>query len=456
MSTRNQTRGFSDAVDHAPAADPGSAAVLAQASAPPNVIVVITDDMRDSDWQALPRTRELVGNIGTTFPNFLLTTPVCSPSRVSLLTGMYAHHHGVWLNDGRRGGMRQFKKQNLGRSTIAAALQGAGYRTGLFGKFLNGTKTKGKIPGGWDRWLVDTSRNYYKPELNQNGKPKIHKKSSKYSTDILAAAARDFIRKTPANQPFLLWFTPRAPHGKHQVRRKDRGTFKGARIVPSPDVGEADVSDKPADIRRRKVPSLRKLAKLERKRLEMLIATDDAVASILATVEAEGRLENTVIFVLSDNGYMMGSHRCVKKGFAYLQSTQVTMMASGGPFASGGVDHRVAANIDIAPTIANLAGVTLPDADGVPLSDRALESEILVEAQRGKRSYSGLRSADLLYVEMASNERELYDYTRDPYEIDNLLATWNGHVPAPEDQERAAGMRERLNALRNCAGPTCH
>lgn len=447
-----------------PRAHLGLAAVMPEATLPdgdavadarPNFIVVVTDDMRDSDWRALRKTRDLLGASGTTFPNFMLSTPVCSPSRTSLLTGMYTHNHGVALNDGKRGGFSRFKKRNLGDDTIATALRRAGYRTGLFGKFLNGAPPKGDVPGGWDQWLVAIDRNYYKPQMNENGKTRTYGKRSQYSTDILANHACDFLQKTPAETPFLLWFTPRAPHGKYQVRKQDRSVLGGIWRERSPDVNEADISDKPADIRKRKGSRLGNLDSLERKRLELLVATDDAIAGILATVEAEGRLANTVVFVLSDNGYMMGSHRCEKKGFPYRESTQVTMLASGPPFAAGEIDERVVANVDIAPTIAELAGVDLPRADGVSVFDRTRDSVVLLENQRGERSYTGLRSAEWLYVENASGEPELYDYTRDPYELDNLLASWNGHTPAPGAEAMAAEMSGLLSALRACAGPAC-
>lgn len=437
-------------------AQPGSGhAIAAQNGVPLNFMVIVTDDMRDSDWQALPQTRASLSERGTTFPNFLLTTPVCSPSRASLFTGMYAHHHGVTHNDGKQGGYAQFKQGDLGGKSISAALKAAGYRTGLFGKFLNGVAAKGSVPGVWDQWLVATDRNYYHATMNDNGQERVLKKRNQYSTDILAGHARDFIKATPPSTPFLLWFTPRAPHGKLQPRRRDRGKYGGVRRQRSPDVLEADNSDKPSDIRNRKAPSLGGLDRLERKRLDLLVATDDAIASILATAREEGRLDNTVVFVLSDNGYMLGSHNCDAKGFPYREATQVTMLASGPPFAAGATDQRITANIDIAPTIASLAGVSLPEADGVPIFERTPQSQLLIENFGGSREYAGLRSRDWLYVENGTGERELYDYQRDPYELDNLLASWNGHSPSSDAELTAAEFANRVAALRGCAGPTC-
>lgn len=294
---------------------------------------------------------------------------------------------------------------------------------------MNGVASKGGVQGSWDQWLVATDRNYYHATMNDNGKERLLKKRKQYSTDVLAGRARDFIKSTSASTPFLLWFTPRAPHGKLQPRRQDRGKYSGVRRLRSPDVLEADNADKPADIRKRNPPSLGGLDSIERKRLDLLAATDDAIASILGTAKDEGRLDNTVVFVLSDNGYMLGSHNCDAKGFPYRQATQVSMLAAGPPFAAGVTDPRITANIDIAPTIAALAGVTLPEADGVPIFERTPQSQLLVENFGGDRGYVGVRSRDWLYVENGSSERELYDYQRDPYELDNLLASWNGHSP---------------------------
>jgi N-acetylglucosamine-6-sulfatase len=431
--------------------------IAAQVDSRPNFIVVVTDDMRDSDWQALPQTREWLGARGTTFPNFMVSTSICSPSRASLFTGMYAHHHGVTHNDdgGEDGGFGQFTQNDLGDLTIASALRNVGYHTGLFGKFLNGVVSEGDIPGGWDEWLATTDRSYYNAPLNDNGRAIVLDKRSQYSTDVLAARARDFIENTPAETPFLLWFTPRAPHGLLEPRQQDRGRYAGARRQRSPDVKGYDNSDKPEAIRNLTSPKLDTLDFLERKRLEMLVATDDAIVSILETAQAAGRLANTVVFVLSDNGYMLGSHGCDTKPFPYRETTQITMIASGPSFAAGVTDPRVTGTIDVAPTIAALAGVSLPEADGIPIFERTPKSKLLIEDAGGDRGYVGIRSATWLYVEYGSGERELYDYRHDPYELDNLLASWNGHTPTAEAEATAANLSSRLRRLRTCAGVTC-
>jgi N-acetylglucosamine-6-sulfatase len=421
----------------------------------PSFLVVVTDDMRDSDWKALPKTWEAISSRGAVFPNCFLTTPVCSPSRTSILTGQYAHNHRVTQNTGKSGGFSQFKQRNLSEQTIVSRLRAIGYRTALFGKFMNGTDEKGGIPGGWDQWMATTERDYYKPVMNDNGKRREFKKNSEYATDILRVRAASFIRSTPAETPFFLCFTPKAPHGPSTPARRDRGRFGGARVERSPDVMEADISDKPRYVRQLRSKGLSKLDGLKRKRLGSLVAVDDAVSELIAMLDERGTLDNTYVFVMSDNGYAMGSHRLTTKGAPYRPITQVTMLASGPGIASGAIDNRIVANIDLAPTIAEAAGVDFSTGDGVSLLSSDRSDGVLLEAFGRSRAYKALRTRQYLYVENTSGERELYDYDRDPYELDNLLANWEGHTPSAEAEAIALDLKPRLNALRNCAGATC-
>lgn len=419
----------------------------------PNIIIVVTDDMRDSDWQALPQIRERVGGAGTTFPNFFLTTPACSPSRTSILTGQYAHNHGVQRSKGENGGFAKFKQRNLGQQSISAALKAVGYRTGLFGKFLNGTPEKGSIPGGWDQWMATSELSYYRPQMNDNGKERDFQKKRQYSTDILRGRALQFIGSTPAEPPLFLYFAPKAPHDPATPARRDRGAFAGVRRERSPDFNEADVSDKPGYVRRLTGPNSGKMDALEQRRLESLLATDAAVAELLDAMQDAGRLANTYVFVVSDNGHAMGSHRLDGKDAPYDEATRVSLVASGPRLAGGGVDPRIAANIDIASTIADVAGLSFETGDGLSLAGDETREAILLESWL--LGFFAVRTAQYLYVENGGNERELYDYQNDPYELDNLIADWNGHEPAPGAEAIAADLKAMLDDLRPCAGNAC-
>ena len=413
----------------------------ANAARPPDIVVVVTDDMRASDWQALPKTRRLLAD-GTAFPNFFLTTPTCCPSRTSILTGQYAHNHGVLTNEDKgapTGGLTAFRRQGLADDTIAYALRRAGYRTGIVGKFLNGYAADDPPIEGWDRWVVPAEKGYTDFDLNVDGETR---RVRGYSTDILGGEAIRFIEETPDRQPLFLYFAPKPPHGPATPAARHRDAFKGATIERDAAFDEASLDDKPAYVRRKSPlgdQEERRLDQLERDRLASLLAVDEAVAAIGKTLEAEGRLENTYVFVLSDNGFLLGDHRMEGKGSPYDGSVRVPMLARGPGFDRG-TDDRLVANIDIAPTIADVTGVSLAAADGASLLGRNAREAILLERFKdgAKPTYKAIRTERRLYVEYATGEKELYDHREDPDETNNLLA---------EANEDEGGRNEEVGAL---------
>jgi N-acetylglucosamine-6-sulfatase len=370
---------------------------------------------------------------------------------------MYAHNHGVLFNDGRHGGEREFKQNGNEQLTIARRLQEAGYRTGLVGKYLNGFDGGGK-PEGWDVFSPIHNQDY---ELRRG-----------YVTDVLRDSAVKFVRSTPADQPLFLYFAPNAPHGPAIPAKRHRGAFAGRGVERDPSFGEADVSDKPKWARRLSGLSGREkdaLDGLERHRLATLLAVDQAVVAIWRALEATGRVENTLVMILSDNGFLMGQHRMGGKQAPYDQVVRVPMLAYGPGFAAG-TDGRLAANVDVAPTVADAAGVALPNADGRSLLQSWDRDVVLIEWFVTDRDvnninmtpasapppYKALRSRDFLYVEWSTGEREYYDYRNDndPYELNNLLADWQGHQPTLDPQE-AQRLQARLAEVKDCEGAAC-
>jgi arylsulfatase A-like enzyme len=465
-------------------------AMPAAAGAPPSFVVIVTDDMRAADWEALPQTRALLTARGAWFENFFVTTSLCCPSRTSLLTGQYVHNHGVTSD------WSQFAPNELGDKTISWALDQAGYRTALIGKYLNGFPDKGHVPPGWDRVLATGNGSYYDVVLNDNGR-RHHYGKKRYELDVLNSAAQQFLSSLGPEEPFFLYFAPKAPHVPAIPPKRTRTAFANAAVERTPDLNEADVSDKPWHIR--SLPLLREsvLDTLHRKRLRTLLALDDTIVGIWNWLEDAGRLSSTYVFVLSDNGYTIGNHRRIGKTAPYDGSVHVPMAAFGPGFAAGSVDKRLVANIDLAPTIAAAAGAALPAADGISLLSPLERDALLLEwryvpafadedftaesrgrggnhkhTQRHHRhrhrlggsggiatgevpDYLGLRTLDTLYVEYRTGERELYTYENDPYELDNLLADWEGHVPTPAAEALAATLAERMEALHDCAGASC-
>jgi arylsulfatase A-like enzyme len=491
----------------------------------PNFVVIVTDDMRTSDWEALPKTSALLSEHGTRFDNFFVTTSLCCPSRASILTGQYVHNHGVTFD------WSQFDANGLGDETFAWALDQAGYETALIGKYLNGVPEEGSSPPGWDRFLASAASHgngsYYDVVLNENGR-RAQYPEQEYEVDILSGKAQEFLEEVDSSAPFLLYFAPKAPHVPVIAEERYLAAFADAAVERTPDFNEADVSDKPLHIRNLPLLDESQLDDLQGKRLRTLLSVDDAIAGIWDTLARTNRLDNTYLFVLSDNGFTVGHHRRIGKTAPYDESVRIPMYAYGPGFAAGTSDERLVANIDIAPTIAEAAGVPLPDADGFsvlqpttrdalllewrydpfapasvaatpvpPEVQREIAEEDLLPAttetdsdtsdekgrsgrnkdkdkdkdrNKDKREvgfagngiatgevpeYLGLRTLDTLYVVYRTGERELYDYDSDPYELDNLLADWEGHRPSPEAGALAATLSTRMEQLHDCAGGAC-
>jgi N-acetylglucosamine-6-sulfatase len=442
----------------------GTALGVQAGPTPPNIVVVVTDDMRASDWQALSTTERLFGS-GTRFENFFFTTPTCCPSRTSLLTGLYAHNHGVLFNSGENGGWMAFETNGNQQRTIALRLQEAGYRTGLIGKYLNGYHGT-DVPAGWDVFKPIKNQNY---ELTQGVR-------QGYVTDLLGKKAVDFVKSTPASRPLFLYFAPNAPHNPAIPAPRHEEAFAGRAVERDPSFDEADLSDKP--LWARGLASLTaeqvfQLDALERRRMATLRAVDEAVAAVWGALEEEGRAGNTVVLVMSDNGYLMGQHRIVDKQAPYDSAVRVPMLAYGPGF-DGGIDTRLAANIDVAPTIADIVGLDLPNVDGRSLLQRWDREAVLIEwfVDSGSMGfdpqdpdplrdqaaapppYQALRTERYLYVEYATGERELYDYLNDENELDNQLADWEGHTPTADPQV-VQDLQDRLAAAKDCSGVSC-
>jgi arylsulfatase A-like enzyme len=434
----------------------------------PNIVLIVMNDTLPSDLDAISKTRALLGDAGTTFPNLFASTPLCSPSRASLLTGQFAHNYGVVGNQGATGGLRRYKAAGIGNRTIQVPLRAAGYRTGLLGKLLNGVPGSGLIAPDWDRAFVQTDFRYFGFEVNDNGRRRFGDKA--YSTTVLRQQAAAFIRSTPVEQPRFLHVSPIASHNAPTSPASVSARFWDAYQTPSPDPNETDVSDKPEFLRHRTRltdKSMRFLNAHHRERLRTLLPVDDLVAGVVDALADTGRLENSHLFFLSDNGALLGHHRHVGKTIPDDRGARTPLLARGPGFLSGTIDERLGLNVDVTATIAAVTGVDIPDLDGVSLLAPPARTDVLLEwlgepeAQHGVfyspsgPNYAALRPTEQLYVEDASGERELYDYRSDPYELDNLLANWGDYTPSPEAEAAAAPLAARLAALRECAGATC-
>ena len=440
------------------------------AAARPNVLVIETDDQTVADMAALPYTRARIGGAGTTFANSVVSLSQCCPSRATLLTGQYAHNHGVLDVKGVLGGYHRLH----GEETLPVWLQRAGYQTALVGKYLNGYDGR-EIPPGWTEFhglLGGSTYRFYDYTLNENGA--LHPfgwAPADYQTDVITARSAQLIGSmSAAGRPWFLWTTYVAPHTARPYDIADpvtvrttvpaprhRDAFTGVPRPRSAAYDEADVSDKPPPIRRRprlRPGTQRAIVEAWRQRMASLLAVDEGVARLFAALRAAGALEDTLMVFTSDNGYLLGEHRVpAGKVLPYEPSIRVPLLMRGPGIARGSVRRDLVWNGDLAPTILDAAGAQAP----VALDGRSLlappdpRRDVLLEGPpargtNGLPRFTGLRTDRYTYVEHLRGARELYDLRADPDQLRNR---------AREEPRLVRALSVRLAALRGCRGLSC-
>jgi N-acetylglucosamine-6-sulfatase len=447
----------------------------------PNFVIVMTDDQDVASMRVMNAVRRQLVRSGTRFDNFYSTLPLCCPSRASLLTGQYAHNHGVRINHWRNFDHSQ---------TVPVALQRGGYRTGYVGKYLNGYQRRSSKrprwkPPGWTSWfgLMTPSRmlNWI---LNENGRPIRYRGRRNYQTDVLADKAVNFIRASAGrNRPFFLTVATLAPHMENHRSQKGlwpnprpaprhSGAYRRAKLPRPPSFNEADVSDKPSFVRLTSRLSKRKrttLRRVNRSRMASLLAVDDLVKRVMRQLRATGQLKRTYVIFTSDNGFMLGEHRLAGKKWLYDESIKVPMILRGPGVPNGARRQQITGNIDIAPMILEEAGVrprVVPDGISLlPLArdpGAAKDRALLLDSHRKPESWVGaaVRAPGWFYARQrirGALEYELYDMAEDPHQLGNLA--WRADRTNPDaDPDLIAGREElaqRLSQLRGCTGLGC-
>jgi N-acetylglucosamine-6-sulfatase len=523
----------------------------------PNFVVIQTDDETldqlyatytppgGAPIAAMPNTLASIAEKGITFNRYYVSYPLCCPSRVSLLTGRYAHNHNDRGNVPPNGGFTGFAARQAYTHNIATWLQGAGYRTIHVGKFLNGYGDEpfdnGKtVPPGWSAWhtvlSADTHHYYYGYTLNDNGSidgpfgdsgswdtreygarddfgcpfAPLNGQPCFYETDVFTRIADEEMLGTPPGQPFYLQVDYTAPHGDFrrpagpEPATRHYDSFAGAPFPhgPSEGLNEGNVNDKPRFIREAPYLSPTELHTYRvyyQKALESLRSVDDGVQQIVNTLGAMHRLRNTYIIFTSDNGFFYGEHRLTGGKFlAYEPSTHLPFLMRGPGIKPGTSTGELAANIDIAPTILELAHVEADKSiDGRSLVPYMVDPELRtrrpilfesfvqtndVEENGGgppaapetvaagltggggsvnarpseantsivapPKDYEGIRLGPYKYIEWPDGEKELYDITKDPYELHNIVRNAN-FFPI------RAFLHSQLIRLEACVGRTC-
>lgn len=419
-----------------------AAAAFAQKGAKrPNFLFILTDDQR---WDALSclghpflKTPGLdrIRREGVLFANAFVTTSLCSPSRACFLTGTYAHTNGVTDNTGRE--LDPERTPSFGQ-----LLQKAGYETGYIGKWHQARHANPRK--GFDHWLSFRGQGVYiDPDLNENGR---EFKATGYMTDILTDAALQFIRKE-RSKPFCLVLAHKAIHGPFTPAERHKDLYSDV-AVPEPPNYKDDLSSKPAWQRRTGKDA--SAAVPERREpppwnphppspfmdyYRALAAVDEGVAKVLDALQAQGILDDTVIFFAGDNGYFKGEHNGKgDKRLAYEEALRIPYLMRYPRLAKpNSTVSQLVLNIDLAPTLLDLAGVAIPP----HMQGRSLQPLFSGKAPKWRESFLyeywvdmnpvlprmvGVRTRDAKFIRYPDIEDipEMYDLKKDPYEMKNV------------------------------------
>jgi N-acetylglucosamine-6-sulfatase len=453
---------------------------------PRNILVVLTDDhrydamgfMKTQDFGETP-TLDRLAREGVHFKNAFVTTALCSPSRASIFTGLYAHQHRVVDN-------QHPMPPNL--TFYPEYLRHAGYETAFIGKWHMGAETDAPQPG-FDHWVSFKGQGTYLPSedgLNVNG-TRVAQKG--YITDELTDYALDWIGQRDGTRPWMMHLAHKAVHSEFIPAERHAGRYANA-TFRYPETMQAGVAGRPmwAENQRNSwhgvdfpYHSTLDVGDYYKRYMETLLAVDEGVARILELLEQRGELDNTLILYMGDNGFMFGEHGLIDKRAAYEESMRVPMIARCPSLFGPRTVEQVVANIDVAPTMLAAAGLTAPTdmagASMLPLArgeEVPWRSELLYEYYWERNfpqtpTVHALREDRYKYMHFHGiwDLDELYDLEADPQESNNLFAQ-PGHEALVERMstrlfailEQTAGMQIPLspdagvrNNLRDFAGP---
>jgi arylsulfatase A-like enzyme len=409
----------------------GPARPAEAAGSRPNILLIVTDDQAWSTFNRglMPSVFSQLVDRGALFRRAYVSTPVCCPSRAQILTGLYQHHNGVIYNT-----------SELRRRTIVGALKVHGYRTMLAGKYLNSHPCTPLR--AFTRWVcAGEGRGDYSqvdPLLNVDGAWRSFEGAT---SQVLARHARSFIANTPRSRRFFVLYAPTTPH-----LPADDPRHAGLSVEPfRPRSFDERMyrSGKPGYMRRGPLTA-REIAAIDDWHARMsrsARALDDSIAWLLEGLR--GRKRNTLVIFLSDNGYLYGEHRRWDKGVPYEESVRVPFVIRfplALPDSASFRSLAVVQNIDVAPTIADLAGIRWR-ADGRSLRrilaarDGFVRRAALLSScsgsvdlcpggrwifgQRSPPGFWGVVTGRYKFVAYGTGMRELYDLRTDPSELVN-------------------------------------
>jgi arylsulfatase A-like enzyme len=477
----------------------------------PNVLFIVTDDQRADGTlssQVMPQTLKWFRDGapgtdgGTQYDNAYVTAPLCCPSRSSIFTGDYAHNHGIRSND-------ETQSERLDQSTtLQKYLKDDGYTTGIYGKYLNAWRLP-RNPPYFDTWGTFSENPYGATASNPSGSFGVNEDGTfnhrnEYTVDYVSRKAQDFLTNAAANpgQPWFLYLAVNAPHEPADPPARYSEANYPRSQLPNPaednSRNETDLSDKPPLVRNytdtRQIfdqtnPGTGQVAEgLSTKEMRTLLSVDDLVRDVMGKLKALGEDQNTLAVFTSDNGYMWREHGVASseqyenpqnpapqptgvglssKGHPYIESAKVPLFLrwpANPNVAKGFVDHRIAGNIDLAPTVMDAIGVKPSQPmDGIPLIGSKKRDRLLLEHIGGPdNTWASTITSSYQYTEYYGPDnmsplldggnpvREYYNLKADPYEMTNLLQDGN-----PGNDPNVSALSAQLQRDRFCVGAEC-
>lgn len=439
---------------------------------PKNIIFILSDDHRYDfmgftgkvPFLETPNMDKMALQ-GAHFRNAFVSTALCSPSRASILTGQYTHRHGVVDNQSPVPDSAIYFPQYL---------QQAGYETSFFGKWHMGSHHDDPRKG-FDHWVSFKGQGtYYNPSLNVNGQ-RVNYTDSSYITDILTDHALDWLEERDVEKPFFLYLSHKAVHSEFMPAKRHKNKYEGAKITypvtmfpPDSTImleasGNApyNYANLPAWVKEQRCSwhgvdymyhGAITFDDFYKQYCETLLGVDESIGQVLDYLESSGLLESTIVFYMGDNGFSFGEHGLIDKRHAYEESMRVPLLVYSPEMISSPmkVDEMVQ-NIDIAPTILELAGLQAPEGmdgasfapllrgDSIPWRNKLFYEYFWERAFPQTPTLHAVRTDRYKYIRYYGvwDINELYDLQNDPEEANNLIRN-------PEYQEISAELNNEI------------
>jgi N-acetylglucosamine-6-sulfatase len=402
----------------------------------PNILLIIIDDLPDKMLETMPFTRANIEDLGANFINGTITTPLCAASRTTLLTGKLAHDHGVWANTGPYGGWDALKQHEA--TALPTVMQAAGYRTGLFGKYMNGWNkdwaVNHVVPPGWHKFAAiipdgGGDGSYYNYTLVGTNPDEYHAKAeADYSTDVVSDKAANFIANTNETTPFFCWYAPYGTHAGFQPAPRHQGTYQSGPLNPAVN---SDNSLRAPWLRNLPLVDEAKILSIYQEQFECVMSIDEGIASLFAAI-GPARLANTLILFTGDNGLQRGEQRLMGKNLPYPASTNVTMLGRwDGHITPNSKPLGITTNADFVRTVLDAAGTNMPGTDGVFVGSR--DSGHLIEGMAdvddSTPGWIGWKTRNWLYVNYGAGQgEELYKIICDRDALTNVASSFPDKV----------------------------